>query len=73
MRDRNETIYRITVEDIFMAAESEDRPESELTEGVIERVIHKVEAMDSSDMNEAICQFISDAILEENTRQKVPI
>lgn len=70
MRDVNETIYRITVEDIYMAAESEDRPESELTEGVIERVIHKVEAMDSSDMNETICQFISDAILEEGTKRK---
>lgn len=73
MRDKNETIYRITVEDIYLAAESEDRQLSELTDDVIERVIHKVEAMDSSDMNETICQFISDAILEENTRQKAPI
>ena len=64
MRDRNETIYRITVEDIFLTAENDDREESELTPEVIEKVIHKIEAMDFGDMAETISLFIDDAIAE---------
>ena len=65
-RDRNETIYRLTVEDIFLTAESYDRDESELTPAVIEKVIHKIEAMDFSDMAQTIDMFIDDAIREVN-------
>ena len=65
-RDRNETIYRLTVEDIFLTAESYDRDESELTPEVIEKVIHKIEAMDFSDMAQTIDMFIDDAIREVN-------
>ena len=63
-RDRNETIYRLTVEDIFLTAESYGRDESELTPEVVERVIHKIEAMDFSDMAQTIDMFIDDAIQE---------
>jgi hypothetical protein len=63
-RDRNETIYRLTVEDIFLTAESYGRDESELTTEVVERVIHKIEAMDFSDMAQTIDMFIDDAIQE---------
>jgi hypothetical protein len=63
-RDRNETIYRLMVEDIFLTAESYGRDESELTPEVIERVIHKIEAMDFSDMAQTIDMFIDDAIQE---------
>jgi hypothetical protein len=65
-RDRNETIYRLMVEDIFLTAESYDRDESELTPEVVERVIHKIEAMDFSDMAQTIDMFIDDAIQEVN-------
>jgi hypothetical protein len=65
-RDRNETIYRLTVEDIFLTAESYGRDESELTTEVVERVIHKIEAMDFSDMAQTIDMFIDDAIQEVN-------
>lgn len=65
MRDRNETIYRLTVEDIFLTAENGDYKEAELTESVVERVIHKIEAMDFGDMAETITLFIEDAIKEE--------
>ena len=65
-RDRNETIYRLTVEDIFLTAESYDRDESELTPEVIEKVIHKIEAMDFSDMSQTIDMFTDDAIREVN-------
>jgi len=63
-RDRNETIYRLTVEDIFLTAESYGRDESELTPEVVERVIHKIKAMDFSDMAQTIDMFIDDAIQE---------
>ena len=65
-RDRNETIYRLTVEDIFLTAESYDRDESELTPEVVEKVIHKIEAMDFSDMAQTIDMFTDDAIREVN-------
>ena len=73
MRDKNETLYRITVEDIFLAAESCDRDESELTPEVVEKVCHKIEAIDSSDMTAAIDQFTSDAIEELKGKQPVPV
>jgi len=63
-RDRNETIYRLTVEDIYLVAESFDRDEGDLTPEVIERVIQKIEAMDFSDMAETIDMMIEDAIGE---------
>jgi len=63
-RDRNETIYRVIVEDIYLTASSYGRDEAELTNEVIEKVIHKVEAMDFSDMSQAIDQFTDDAIRE---------
>jgi hypothetical protein len=65
-RDRNETIYRLTVEDIFLTAESYGRDEADLTPEVIEKVIHKIEAMDFGDMAETIDMFIEDAIRETN-------
>lgn len=65
-RDRNETIYRLTVEDIFLTAESYDKDESELTPEVVEKVIHKIEAMDFTDMSQTIDMFIDDAIREVN-------
>ena len=72
MRDKNETIYRITVEDIYLAAENDDRDESELTEEVVEKVIHKIEAMDFSDMASTITGFIDDAIEELKATTKSP-
>ena len=63
-RDRDETIYRITVEDIFSTAESYGRDEGELTPEVVERVIHKIETMDFSDMSQTIDMFTDDAIDE---------
>jgi hypothetical protein len=63
-RDRNETIYRITVEDIFLTAENSGRDESELTSEVVEKVIHKIEAMDFSDMAQTIDMF-TDAAIDE--------
>ena len=63
-RDRNETIYRLTVEDIFLTAESYGRDENDLTPEVIEKVIHKIEAMDFSDMSQAIDMLTDDAIRE---------
>ena len=72
-RDMNETIYRITVEDIYLAAENDDREESELTEEGVEKVIHKIEAMDFSDMAQTITGFIDDAIDEIKTTTKTPV
>ena len=63
-RDRNETIYRVLVEDIYLTCENGDRDESELTPEVVEKVIHKIEAMDFSDMAQTIEMFIKDAIDE---------
>lgn len=63
-RDKNERIFSIIVEDIYLTAESFDRDESELTEEVIEKVIHKIEAMDFSDISQAIDQMTDDAIRE---------
>jgi len=71
-RDRNETIYRITVEDIFSTADSYGRDESELTPEVVEKVIHKIEAMDFSDMAQTIDMFIDDAIDEVKAAQTKP-
>ena len=65
-RDRNETIYRILVEDIYLTAESCDRDLSLLTDDVVERVIHKIEAMSFEDMAQAIDMFTEDAISEAN-------
>jgi len=63
-RERNEIIYEIRVEDIFLTAESLGRGEDELTPGVIERVIHKIEAMDFGNMADTINIMIDDAIEE---------
>lgn len=71
-RDMNETIYRITVEDIFLTAESYDRDVSELTPEVVERVIHKIEAMDFGDMAQSIDMFTDDAIEEEKEAKAKP-
>jgi len=69
-RDRNETIYRLTVEDIFLTAESYSRDESELTPEVVEKVIHKIEAMDFGDMSEAIDMMTDEAIREVEEAKK---
>jgi hypothetical protein len=71
-RDRNETIYRITVEDIFSTAESYGRDESELTPEVVEKVIHKIEAMDFSDMAQTIDMFTDAAMDEVKAAQTKP-
>lgn len=63
-RDKDETVYRICVEDIYLTAESFGRDQSELTDDVVERVIHKIEAMDFSDMAQTIDMFTDDAIGE---------
>lgn len=70
-RDMNETVYRITVEDIFLTAESYSRDESELTPEVVEKVIHKIEAMDFGDMATTIDLFIDDAIREVEEAKKL--
>ena len=64
-RDRNETLHRITVEDIYLTAESYSRDEADLTDEVIERVIHKIEAMDFSDTTDTIDIMTDEAIREE--------
>jgi len=69
-RDRDETIYRLTVEDIFLTAESYGTEESELTPEVVEKVIHKIEAMDFGDMSQTIDMFIDDAIREVEEAKK---
>jgi hypothetical protein len=69
-RDRNETIYRITVEDIFLTAESYGRDEGELTPEVVEKVVHKIEAMDFSDMAQTIDMFTDAAIDEVKASQQ---
>ena len=61
-RDRNQTIYRILVDDIYDVAESNDRDTADLTDDVVERVIHKIEAMSFEDLAESIDMFIDDAI-----------
>ena len=63
-RDRNETIYRILVEDIYLTAESYNRGVAELTDDVVERVIHKIEAMSFEDMAETIDMLTDEAIRE---------
>ena len=60
-RDMDDTIYRITVEDIYQIAEV---GEQELTDKIVERVIHKIEAMDFSDMADTISVMIDLAIEE---------
>ena len=68
-RDRNETIYRILVEDIYLTAESYNRDVAELTDDVVERVIHKIEAMSFEDMAETIDMFTDEAIRETKERR----
>lgn len=69
-RDMNETIYQIAVEDIYLTAESYGRDMSELTEQVVERVIHKIEAMDFDDLSQMIDQWTDDAIDELASAKK---
>jgi len=64
IRELSETIYRITVEDITLAAKSHDRDEDDLTPEVMERVIHKIEDMDDGYMADLIDMFIDGAIDE---------
>jgi len=71
-RDRDETIYRITVEDIFSTAESYGRDEGELTPEVVDRVIHKIGAMDFTDMSQTIDMFTDDAIDEVKAARPKP-
>jgi len=73
MRDRNETLYRITVEDINLTAESHGFDESQMTEEVVEKVAHKIEAMDFGDTAETIGLFINDAIEEVQEAKKATI
>ena len=61
-RDRNETVYRILVDDIYSTAESYDRDVAELTDDVVERVIRKIEAMSFEDLSQTIDMFIEDAV-----------
>jgi hypothetical protein len=72
--NRNKTIYRLTVEDIYLTAEMmEDDDTGEplvLTDDIVERVIRKVEAMDFSDMSETLRLMIEDAIEERDASQK---
>ena len=68
-RDRNETIYRILVDDIYSTAESYDRDLAELTDDVVERVIHKIEAMSFSDIAETIDMLTDEAIRECKERR----
>jgi len=69
VRERNEVIYSIAVEDIYLAAESYDRDEADLTPEVIEKVIQKIEAMDFNDLAGIIDEMIDDAIEEEKEEQ----
>ncbi len=72
--NRNKTIYRLTIEDIYLTAEMmEDDDTGEpliLTDNIVERVIRKVEAMDFSDMSETLRLMIEDAIEERDASQK---
>jgi len=72
--NRNKTIYRLTIEDIYLTAEMmEDDDTGEplvLTDDIVERVIRKVEAMDFSDMSETLRLMIEDAIEERDASQK---
>lgn len=61
MRDKNETLYRITVEDIYIVAEGEGL---ELTDEIADKVAYKIEAMDSSGEYECIEEWIREAIEE---------
>ena len=61
-RDRNETVYRILVDDIYSTAESYDRDVADLTDDVVERVIRKIEAMSFEDLSQTIDMFIEDAV-----------
>ena len=63
-RERNEIIYEIRVEDIFLTAESFDYNEADLTQEVIERVIQKLETMDWGSMADTINIMIDDAMYE---------
>lgn len=72
--NRNKTIYRLTIEDIYLTAEMmEDDDTGEplvLTDDIVERVIRKVEAMDFSDMSETLRLMIEDAIEERDADAK---
>ncbi len=66
VRERNEVIYSIRVEDIYLSAESLVR-ETDLTPDVLERVIQKLEALDTIEVfGEMIDDMLDDAIEEEN-------
>ena len=62
--DRNKTIYRILVDDIYSTAEAYGRDLATLTDDIVERVIHKIEVMSFEDMAEAIDMFTDAAIRE---------
>ncbi len=66
MRDMGETLFQITVGDIYEVWDCDpDHDEAKLTEEVVEKVCHKIEAMDFGDtLNDTITEFINDAILE---------
>ncbi|KKM69334.1 hypothetical protein LCGC14_1451800 [marine sediment metagenome] len=65
VRERNEVIYSIRVEDIYLSAESLVR-ETDLTPDVLERVIQKLEALDTIEVfGEMIDDMLDDAIEEE--------
>jgi len=70
VRERNEVIYDIRVEDIFLAAEECGRDESDLTPEVIERVIQRLESMDFGLVAEAIDEMIEDAIEDEKIEEE---
>jgi len=65
MIDMAETVYRITVQDIYEVADSmRGEDEGELTDEVVEKVKHKIEAMDFSDMADTI-NIMIDAAIDE--------
>ena len=63
-RDRNDIIYQLTVEDIYSAADFNDIDTATITDDVVEKVCHKIAAMDFVDMSETIAKFIGEAIKE---------
>ena len=66
VRERNEVIYSIRVEDIYLSAEFFDRDESDLTPEVIEKVIQRVEALELGGLDALLDVMIQDAIEEED-------
>lgn len=67
--DKDATIYRLTVEDIYLVAESDERLD-DLIDDIVSRVARKVEAMDFSDLSETIGEFISDAIEDKKKEEQ---